>query len=149
MAKHWLQVDWRKHPRAGELPHEAIEEQVFMASVERGALVTKGSWFYADEGYREQDGMFFRATFAAAPFDQIDLAIQRFGAAVRDVFGLEAPGLVVGNGIQREGGPQNGVRQQASALEAGAKNEKCSGLEVSVQNGSHQQDPQNGCNGHA
>jgi hypothetical protein len=117
-----------------------------MASVERGALVTKGSWFYADEGFREQDGMFFRATFAAAPFDQIDLAIQRFGAAVRDVFCLEAPGPVVGNGVEQQVG-QNGVHRDVSAPQVGAWKE--SGLEVSVQNGVHQQGPQNGCNGHA
>jgi hypothetical protein len=107
------------------LSHEEIEEQVFMASIGQGALVTKGSWFYADEGFREQDCMFFRATFAAAPFEKIDLAIQRFGAAVREVFGL---------GV----GAQNG-------------HEEPSGLEVSKQN-AFQQVPQNGvqdCNGHA
>jgi aromatic amino acid aminotransferase I len=103
-----------------------------MASVERGALVTKGSWFYADEGYREQDGMFFRATFAAAPFEQIDLAIQRFGAAVRDVFGLHD--AVVGN--ETENGSLDAPGDKPA-------------LDVSVQNGLHQQEPQNGYNGHA
>ena len=67
-----------------------------MASVDQGALVTRGSWFAADLG--PQKRMFFRATFAAAPFDQIDAAIKRFGTAVREVFGLET--LVNGsNGV--------------------------------------------------
>jgi aromatic amino acid aminotransferase I len=93
-------VDWRKHPQADSWSHDAIEEQIFMMSIEKGALVTRGSWFFADEG-EEQDKMFFRATFAAAPFDQIDLAIQRFGAAVREVFGLEVS-------------TQNGVHQHCN-----------------------------------
>lgn len=33
-------------------------------------------------------GLFFRATFAAAPLDKMDDAMRRFGAALRDSFGL-------------------------------------------------------------
>jgi aromatic amino acid aminotransferase I len=59
-----------------------------MASIEHGALVTCGSWFSANSNC-QQSSIFFRATFAAAPFDQIEAAIKRFGEAVREVFGLE------------------------------------------------------------
>ena len=41
----------------------------------------------AEQGL-ENDKLFFRATYAAAPFDQIKEAIKRFGDAVRDSFGV-------------------------------------------------------------
>ncbi len=47
----------------------------------------KGSWFRA-EGDVDKD-MFFRATFAAAPGDQVAEAIRRFGEALRGEFGIE------------------------------------------------------------
>lgn len=58
-----------------------------MASVEHGSLVSRGSWFKADNK-RPEEKMFFRATFAAASADQIDEAIKRFGDALRAQFGL-------------------------------------------------------------
>ena len=83
-----MEVDWKKHPLAESWSLLDIEEQIFMASIRHGALVTRSSWFFADST-KEQKQMFFRATFAAAPFDQIDLAIKRFGDAVREVFDLK------------------------------------------------------------
>jgi aromatic amino acid aminotransferase I / 2-aminoadipate transaminase len=65
-----------------------LEEEIFLASIDHGALVMKGSWFYAD-ATAQHDTMFFRATYAAAPFDKIDEAIKRFGSAVRASFGIE------------------------------------------------------------
>jgi len=47
----------------------------------------RGSWFYAQNDV-EHDTLFFRATYAAAPFDKIQEAIKRFGDAVRVSFGL-------------------------------------------------------------
>lgn len=49
----------------------------------------KGTWFYADEE-AEHDTLFFRTTYAAAPFDKIDEAIRRMGDAVRKEFKLTA-----------------------------------------------------------
>jgi aromatic amino acid aminotransferase I len=92
-----LEVDWRRHPLAASWAHDEIEEQIFMASIDHGALVTRGSWFFASSD-TEQPSMFFRATFAAAPFEQIDAAIKRFGDAIREVFGLEKVTNSVGNG---------------------------------------------------
>ena len=59
-----------------------------MASIDHGALVTCGSWFCADSDC-QQSNIFFRTTFAAAPSNQIEAAIKRFGDAVREVFGIE------------------------------------------------------------
>ncbi|KAL2008574.1 hypothetical protein VTN00DRAFT_6768 [Thermoascus crustaceus] len=85
---HWIQVDWKKHPKAiaGE-SHDAIEEAIFNAATERNVLVSRGSWFKADSTV-DEDGMFFRATFAAAPADKITEAIKRFGEALRAEFRL-------------------------------------------------------------
>jgi aromatic amino acid aminotransferase I len=66
-----------------------------MASIEQGALVMRGSWFYAQNDV-EHDTLFFRATYAAAPFEKIDEAIRRFGDAVRVSFGLPVQEGVVG-----------------------------------------------------
>ena len=60
-----------------------------MASIDHGALVMRGSWFYAENDI-PHDTMFFRATYAAAPFDKIQEAIKRFGDAVRESFGITA-----------------------------------------------------------
>ena len=50
-------------------------------------LLCRGSWFRAepDQPLRE---LFVRTTYAAASAQQMDLAIERFGAAVRDSFAL-------------------------------------------------------------
>jgi aromatic amino acid aminotransferase I len=84
----WLQIDYRKHPRAGELKVEEIEERIFMRAIDEGTLAMRGSWFYAEQG-REGDSLFFRFTFAAAPGEKIEEGVRRFGVAVRKEFGLE------------------------------------------------------------
>jgi aromatic amino acid aminotransferase I len=59
-----------------------------MASIDQGALLMRGSWFYAEKDV-EHDSCFLRATYAAAPSDMIHEAIRRFGEAVRASFGLK------------------------------------------------------------
>lgn len=83
----WLRIDWRRHPQAGRKSVTEIEEEIFLNVVDHGALVMRGSWFYAQQDV-EHDTMFFRATYAAAPGDKIQEAIKRFGDAVRESFGL-------------------------------------------------------------
>lgn len=85
---HWLQVDYTKHPAYlnGTKTLHKIEEDIFLACVRHGTLLMKGSWFCADK-IEKRHTLFFRATYAAAQFDQIDEAIKRFGNAVRDEFG--------------------------------------------------------------
>ncbi|KAI7308976.1 aromatic amino acid aminotransferase 1 [Hortaea werneckii] len=85
---HWMQVDHTKHPQyPSSKSVEEIEEEIFLKNVEFKTLLMKGSWFRAEQD-QELQAMFFRATYAAAPFEQIEEAIQRFGRAVRDVFGV-------------------------------------------------------------
>jgi aromatic amino acid aminotransferase I / 2-aminoadipate transaminase len=62
-----------------------------MSAIAHGALVMRGSWFYADKD-AAHDTLFFRATYAAAPADRIHEAIRRFGQAVRQSFGLRSAG---------------------------------------------------------
>ncbi|KAH7124002.1 aromatic amino acid aminotransferase 1 [Dendryphion nanum] len=84
---HWMQVDFRKHPQYPAKDIETIEEGVFMRNIEHGALLMKGSWFYASKE-EKHDTLFFRATYAAAPADRIEEAIRRFGVAIREEFKL-------------------------------------------------------------
>ena len=85
----WLKVDWHKHPAAKTKSILDIEEEVFLAAVEQGVLVSKGSWFSAErEGFVPED-LFFRATFAAASADKMTEAIERFGVAIQEIFGVE------------------------------------------------------------
>jgi aromatic amino acid aminotransferase I / 2-aminoadipate transaminase len=82
-----MRIEWQKHPHASTKTIEQIDEEIFMASINHGALVMRGSWFYANTD-DEHDTLFFRATYAAAPFEKIQEAIRRFGEAVRESFGL-------------------------------------------------------------
>lgn len=85
---HWIKVDWRKHPsKEGGRSMLEIEDDIFLAAVERGVLISKGSWFRAEAG-DPGDELFFRTTFAAAPADQVVRAIERFGLTLREVFRL-------------------------------------------------------------
>lgn len=85
---HWIEIDWRKHPMAASgKSRDDIEEAIFLAAVDKGVLISRGSWFKADrEGHEEK--MFFRATFAAASEEGIREAISRFGEALRAQFGF-------------------------------------------------------------
>jgi aromatic amino acid aminotransferase I len=87
--QHWIKLDWKKHPgfTAGKT-HDEIEEAIFLGSVDKGVLVSRGSWFLAERSQPEVD-MFFRATFAAASETEIVEAIKRFGVALRAEFKLE------------------------------------------------------------
>lgn len=84
---HWMQVDFTRHPDYPQKSIEEIEESVFMRVIEHGALVMRGSWFYANSEERH-DTLFFRATYAAAPAEKIDEGIRRFGEAVKEEFRL-------------------------------------------------------------
>ena len=64
-----------------------VEEEIYDACIEKGVLLCRGSWFRAEPGQPLRE-LFFRTTYAAASAEQMNLAIERFGAAVRDSFGL-------------------------------------------------------------
>jgi aromatic amino acid aminotransferase I len=86
---HWIEVDWKQHP---DYPHknlEQIEDEIFNTIIAHGTLLMKGSWFIAERAVPSET-MFFRATYAAARFGQIDEAIRRLGNALRVSFGMPA-----------------------------------------------------------
>ncbi len=83
----WLEVDWKKHPDARSKDILAIEEEIFLASIDEGVLISRGSWFVAEAGFVPTQ-MFFRATFAAASSEKMAEAIERFGVAIRESFRL-------------------------------------------------------------
>ncbi len=85
----WLLVDWHKHPAAKTKPILEIEEEIFMAAIDQGVLVGRGSWFAAERTGFVPSQMFFRATFAAASEEKMTEAIERFGVAIRECFGFE------------------------------------------------------------
>lgn len=95
---HWLQIDWKKHPHYATKSLDDIEEEIFQTIIKHGTLLMKGSWFFADR-FTPRDTMFFRATYAAAIFEQIDEAIRRFGDAIRDAFEIQPSG----NGVHVNG----------------------------------------------
>lgn len=82
-------MNWHLHPHAKTKTLSEIEEEIFLAAVDEGVLVSKGSWFVAERTGFVQTEMFFRATFAAAAEDKMTEAIERFGAAVRASFGVK------------------------------------------------------------
>ncbi|KAI8632580.1 PLP-dependent transferase [Xylariaceae sp. FL1651] len=84
---HWLHVDHARHPHAGQKSILDIEEEIFDSCIERGVLACRGSWFRAERDI-EPSGLFFRTTFAAASQADMDVAIERFGQAVRASFGI-------------------------------------------------------------
>ena len=81
----WLRLDHTRHPRYEETSLEEIEEEVFDAIIRQKTWLMNGSWFRPDRA-EKLGGIFFRATYAAAPFDQIQEGIQRLGKAVRETF---------------------------------------------------------------
>ena len=87
---HWIKIDWFKHPDFGKKTILAVEDEIFHATIDKGALTSKGSWFRAEQD-DPGDEIFFRTTFAASADEDVREAIKRFGDALRGVFGLEGP----------------------------------------------------------
>jgi aromatic amino acid aminotransferase I len=83
-----MKVDWHKHPHAKTKTVKEIEQEIFLASIDQGVLVSCGSWFAAERGNFHPTEMFFRATFAAASEEKMTEAIDRFGGAVKKSFGV-------------------------------------------------------------
>ena len=82
---HWIKVNWQKHPIKNSMSMLDIEDEIFLAAIDRGCLTSKGSWFRAEIGNPGKD-LYFRTTFAAEDNDNITEAIRRFGDALRAVF---------------------------------------------------------------
>ena len=84
----WLNLNWRKHPHASTKSILEIEDEIFLAAVDQGVLISRGSWFAAEREGFEPTQLFFRATFAAASEEGMTTAIERFGSAVRSSYGI-------------------------------------------------------------
>ena len=85
---HWLQVDYTQHPAYHHKSLDEIEDEIFHTIIECGTLLMKGSFFRAETD-AVPHGMFFRATYCAAPFEQIREGVRRLGKAFRMSFGVE------------------------------------------------------------
>ncbi|KAF6841578.1 aromatic amino acid aminotransferase I [Colletotrichum musicola] len=83
----WLTVDQSRHPDISSRTLEQIEEEIFNSCIDKGVLCARGSWFRTEQGTPLKD-LFFRATFASASEKDMDTAIQRLGAAIRESFRL-------------------------------------------------------------
>ncbi|ETS87048.1 hypothetical protein PFICI_00876 [Pestalotiopsis fici W106-1] len=83
----WLQVDHEQHPGVKTKSLLEIEEEIFDACIDQGVLTCRGSWFRAEHD-KPPTSLFFRTTFASASEEQMDVAIERFGAAVKESFKL-------------------------------------------------------------
>ena len=95
---HWIEIDPSKHPAAGKKGLLEIEEEIFQASVANGTLISKGSWFRAEEK-TEGGNIFVRTTFATADPTQVQEAIRRLGLALRHIFQLEKSNANGTNGV--------------------------------------------------
>ncbi|KAF9634243.1 Aminotransferase class I/classII [Lasiodiplodia theobromae] len=86
---HWVEADCRKHPHTSSKSITELREDLFLRSVEKGSLIVRSSWIRPEAGLDlGNERMFFRASFAAAPFGSIEEAIRRFGLAVKESFQL-------------------------------------------------------------
>jgi aromatic amino acid aminotransferase I / 2-aminoadipate transaminase len=94
---HWLHLDVTKHPHFGKKSVAEIEDEIFHKNIQAGTLLSKGSWFFAERDAAVET-LFFRATYAAAPLEQIQEAIRRFAQAVRESFEIVEEVFVNGNG---------------------------------------------------
>jgi len=71
----------------GERRFARLGERIFEKCIEEGVLLVPGDVFKAEED-KGDSGIFFRGTFAAVPLDELEIGIQRFGKALREIFDL-------------------------------------------------------------
>jgi aromatic amino acid aminotransferase I len=58
-----------------------LEERIYNRSMEKGVVISKGSWFDAEPD--QVKGIKLRLTFATAPLDSFDWAVKQFADAVK------------------------------------------------------------------
>ncbi|KAK2005114.1 aromatic amino acid aminotransferase [Colletotrichum falcatum] len=81
----WLKIDHSAHPDGPSRSLLEVEEEIFNSCIDKGVLCARGSWFRTEQDTPLKD-LFFRATFASASEKDMDMAIQRLGAAIRESF---------------------------------------------------------------
>lgn len=85
----WIKLYPEKHPDFAELGIDALERKIFLTAIDKEVLVAAGSWFISDKA-AQRPGLFFRATFAASSIPNMEKAMTRFGAALKDEFMTKA-----------------------------------------------------------
>ncbi|KAM0279925.1 hypothetical protein ACHAO9_011442 [Fusarium lateritium] len=85
----WIKLDWRQHSLASKVHDEslsntfaAIEDSLYKGGLRKGTLCCKGSAFFASN--ETPENMFLRTTFASISLEELDIAIQRLGEALRE-----------------------------------------------------------------
>ncbi|KAJ0311195.1 hypothetical protein COL516b_001900 [Colletotrichum fioriniae] len=85
----WIKVNISEHRQTRMGSHGdddvahylAVGDRIYQKAHNNGVLVSKGSWFIAD--IQTLKDVNFRLTFAAAPVDELDEALQRFASALK------------------------------------------------------------------
>lgn len=81
----WLKIDHEQHPDVASKKLIDIEAEIFDSCIDKGVLACRGSWFLAEHD-KPLTSLFFRTTFASASEEQMAVAIERFGTAIRQSF---------------------------------------------------------------
>lgn len=84
-------IDAAKHPEFKTKFNsdvEAVEMAVFERGLKDGALLVPGSWFKSPNYVSKGTSFFFRGTYASATMENIDLALEKFGKAIKEEFQL-------------------------------------------------------------
>ncbi|KAK4185989.1 hypothetical protein QBC35DRAFT_288303 [Podospora australis] len=83
-----MKLDHTIHPHASEKSILEIEEEIFNNCISKKVLIARGSWFQAEHD-KPLEGLYFRATYAAATEENMTEAIRRLGEAVRESYGMK------------------------------------------------------------
>ncbi|CUS24167.1 LAQU0S14e01706g1_1 [Lachancea quebecensis] len=97
-----VNIDASAHPEFAtkyQSKPELVEQAIYEKVISCGVLVVPGIWFKADgettppqpkesKAEPNPNGIFFRGTYAAVPLDKLQDGIKRFGAALKEEFGL-------------------------------------------------------------
>ncbi|GMM33286.1 hypothetical protein DASC09_006110 [Saccharomycopsis crataegensis] len=87
-----ISFDTTKHPEFKTKYNSdplALEKDIYETTIQKNALLVPGSWFEVlEEGEKPSTNIFFRATYAATNVEVLDKGLERFGAAIKQVWGL-------------------------------------------------------------
>lgn len=84
-------LDAAKHPAFATKYNsdpEEVEKAIFERALANGSLLVPGSWFKSPNFEQKGSEIFFRGTYASATMENIDLALEKFGKAIKDEFQL-------------------------------------------------------------
>jgi aromatic amino acid aminotransferase I len=85
----WMEIQYKQHPHFQQLGIDALEKELYLGAISHEVLVAQGSWFISDRD-SPRPGLFFRATFASASLEMMQIAVQRFAQSLKDSFEQDA-----------------------------------------------------------